>query len=200
MKRRRQQKTSIIPKRPTYTCPCCGEERTVYQCKQLMHWRQHRHKDLGNSPIYQHRLLEEQTFWACDICLKKGRAVLADPSKQYFEGYSSPQLVYIDQPKTCEKCQKDFVYTKEAQQFWYEKLGKYRDSKATRCRACRLPGQYQRRINAIHQQLKLNDPDALIELIQLYVKLEKLEKAKYYLAQLRKLDKQYQSLEQIPSK
>lgn len=141
--------------------------------------------------LHEKRLENPETssiFWACDRCLKKERAFMANPTKQNTGAFSYPFFVYFDREKRCEDCQTNFVFSKEEQQFWYEGLGFSIFSNAKRCLACR-----RKRRNSAKQQIsnlipRLNPKnlDDVEKLVSLYLEIGNVEKAKYYLAMARK--------------
>lgn len=61
-----------------------------------------------------------------------------------------PRYFYVDEPKRCLQCGKDFVFGAKEQKHWYETLKFHFDSVAVRCASCRK----QRRSDlALQQQL-----------------------------------------------
>ncbi len=74
-------------------------------------------------------------YWACNTCLEAKRAMKADPAKQKFKA-CEPYYAYFDEERTCQKCQRQFVFTKEEQKHWYERLGFWVWSRPVNCKAC----------------------------------------------------------------
>lgn len=78
----------------------------------------------------------EKIHWACDNCLKNGKALLADPTKQTFVDFV-PYYGYFDLPFVCDTCGKDFVFPALEQRYWYENLKFWVQSKPKNCADCR---------------------------------------------------------------
>lgn len=167
-------------------CPCCQQMKGGNQLHHLEKWQ----KQYGFQ-LHEKRLENPETsslFWVCDRCLKKERAFMANPKRQNTGAFSYPFFAYFDREKTCEDCQTHFVFSKEEQQFWYERLGFSIFSDAKRCLACR-----KKRRNPAKQQISnlvprlnpknLNDVE---KLVLLYLEIGNVEKAKYYLVMARK--------------
>lgn len=86
--------------------------------------------------------------------------IVADPSRQFF-GMGGPWFFYADFARTCTTCGDDFVFTARAQQFWYEELGAFCDTAATRCGDCRRSAREDRATNAAWEAaLQAWDPAA----------------------------------------
>jgi hypothetical protein len=74
--------------------------------------------------------------WACDACLKAGRALEAKPWLQRY-GYNSPQFAYLDEARTCTDCGIEFVFAASEQAFWFETLEFLTYSRPKQCVSCR---------------------------------------------------------------
>ncbi|MCB9745754.1 MAG: zinc-ribbon domain containing protein [Alphaproteobacteria bacterium] len=77
--------------------------------------------------------------------------IVADPSKQ-LHGWGGAFWFYADFTRRCVGCRQDFVFTAEAQRFWYEELGAWCDSVAIRCEACRKDRRHARVANRRWQE------------------------------------------------
>ena len=121
--------------------------------------------------------------WACDNCLGSGRAISGTPKKQLYCDFD-PYLAYFDLNKTCENCSKEFVFSKEEQQFWYEKLGFWVQSKPKHCADCRKVKRQKNKLNkeltdilSKKESLAIEDMEKLIEL---YKEINRPDKSQYY--------------------
>jgi hypothetical protein len=74
-------------------------------------------------------------YWACDDCIRAGRALRTEPYEQKWAD-CEPYLAYYDETRTCVDCGASFVFTKEEQRHWYEKLKFWVWSRPIRCDAC----------------------------------------------------------------
>ncbi len=83
-----------------------------------------------------------------ELVLPRG-AVRGDPNRQVF-CCGGPKLFYVDQHRTCQQCDDDFVFGAREQRFWYEVLAFHESSRAIRCAPCR---KKQRSLKALHAQL-----------------------------------------------
>jgi hypothetical protein len=129
--------------------------------------------------------------WACDVCIASQKVLLGKEEQQNWTGFAYPYFVYRDQEKQCQQCHQQFVFSAQEQRFWYEELGFIVWSTPQQCPSCR---KAIRRAKLPHKQLtdlvpNLNeeDFDALEQVIGLYGQIQKVDKAKYYLAKARKL-------------
>ena len=183
-------------------CPCCQKELSIKKCLHLQKWRKQLDwPGLGKIDAWQSDDMEERDRWACDSCIKKGRALIGNIEKQNYGGYGMPFPVYLDIDRTCISCGENYIYKKEDQQYWYETLHKNVWSRASRCLSCRKPLQKVRKSNQRLQYLvmnvDLNNEEELKELIEIFKSKGNLEKAKYYFSVLKKLDPTYVSLDQL---
>lgn len=130
-------------------------------------------------------------FWACDRCLKKERALMADPNRQDTGAFSTPFFAYFDREKTCTDCKQHFIFSKGEQQFWYEDLGFIIFSEAKRCLPCRIKNKnpVRQEISDLVPKLDIKNLDQVQRLVSLYLQTDNIEKAKYYLAIARKANK-----------
>ena len=162
--------------------PCCQLTRRYGNLKNLRAW---------NEAFYKHSSIVsdvESGFinWACDTCIKKGDAIIGKPDKQDLGAFGPTSFAYFDKILNCSACRKDFTFSKEEQQFWYESLGFIVYSKPKHCNNCRkrkrVPKLRNTRISNLVRTLNKHDFDQIESLVLLYLQIKKLEKAKYYLA------------------
>jgi hypothetical protein len=135
------------------TCPVCNEEiileengKAFLQASKNVSWFL-THEQLldavikGNvdDPI----LAREKDFahkdkihWACDKCLEKGKAILADPTQQTFVDFV-PYYAYFDRKFQCRKCGKLFTFSANEQRYWFETLKFWVQSYPKDCIDCR---------------------------------------------------------------
>ena len=124
------------------TCPCCGKVRAGVGGTSLAEL-EHKLVEANLSPWWSSKAgwsVEEASKgtlqWACRYCLKSGRAIEGNPVVQKFCDYP-PYLAYFDVPLRCEDCGSKFVFEAKEQQFWYEELKFWVQSRPKQCAACR---------------------------------------------------------------
>lgn len=106
-------------------------------------------------------------LWACPECLRSGRALPADPTKQDFGGYSPPFQAFWDRTLQCEYCGEPWVFEAEEQRFWYETGGFHVQAYPTGCKPCRrlVRGrkEAQQQLMQLLQELDPLNPDQLTQ-------------------------------------
>jgi hypothetical protein len=110
--------------------------------------------------------------WACDRCLRDGRALPGNPARQTYLDYP-PYLAYFDAPVRCQNCNQIFVFKAAEQRFWYEVRAFWVQSWPTRCAPCRA---LRRRRSALNSRLQgalatldASDPVQLLSVSLLYL-------------------------------
>ena len=83
--------------------------------------------------------------WACDDCLKNGKAIVSDPNKMNYT-VSPNYLAYFDKKIKCHTCKEDFIFSSQEQQYWFEVLSFWHDSYPTKCPTCRKEIREQKAI------------------------------------------------------
>ncbi len=128
--------------------------------------------------------------WACDDCINGGKAILANPEKQYFTFThpmytANPYLSYFDKGFTCKNCNDKFTFSKEEQKYWYEELSFVVYSKPIACGKCRKEGRVVKNLNKeLSELLQEGEPEeksTLIRISEIYKEMGKTEKMKKYL-------------------
>jgi len=179
-------------------CPACGKRRDVDKQRALRKvedaWRARQASRLApDSPFYPReghmRQLalsdDSRWFWACDACVRSGRAVVADPMKQTL-GLGSPFAAYVDRPFRCEDCGTNSVFSAREQQHWFENLRFLIWVYPKQCLPCRAARRHRVRTNealakALHG-LDPSDPAQLESVAHLYEELGRSHKADEYQA------------------
>ncbi len=128
MKKKSDSKSTII-------CPCCRKETTPAGAKRVLGrtfptWGDVRQK------VEPELLLSARYQWACDACLQNGKAIMAEPDQQQYVDHP-PFLAYFDLQKKCETCGQDYIFSGKEQQYWYETLKFWVQSKPIACAECR---------------------------------------------------------------
>ena len=127
-------------KAPKVTCPCCKKPRSIDATPLLQQEEELRRKNAD-----PHRRAEGWSVevaqtgrlqWACNLCLKNGKAIKANPAIQTFCDWE-PYFAYFDVELRCEDCQQQFVFSPKEQQFWYENLKFWVQSRPKQCVSCR---------------------------------------------------------------
>lgn len=174
-------------------CLNCKEKRSKKSLTYLFKWRkQFNIHNLGIKKEYKIDI-DDDIHWACDVCIKTKKVILAKPDKQDYSIH--PYFVYLNLNKNCNSCNKEYIYTKEEQLFWYEELGENYWSRANNCLDCRRQKREvnykNNKLSKLISNLNENDIESLSEVIELYLKMDKLEKAKFYLSKLKKVAEKF---------
>lgn len=185
-------------------CPSCGKRKSIQETQFVVDTIDRLFETEPNWINFFYRGDKKVAYkhftscgnWACDSCLTKGEALVANPSKQMFCDYP-PYLAYLDSYKVCKSCGKDFVFTKHEKQYWYEVLNFWVQSIAIDCQACRTQKRRrksiiknaQERLNDLLPTLDKNDAAQIKEIIDLYMATDSTNKVKEYGDKLRKVIK-----------
>lgn len=163
-------------------CPCCNEDKEQERIKILIRQMYAEGAEINFEWICQTMSIG-YTRWACDDCLKRKKAIASDPRKMNF-CVTPKYLAYFDEEKTCFDCKKEFIFSKEEQQYWFETLHFWHDSIPDRCKACRKKIRHQKelvkRLSALLENLDKNNRETLLEIAKIYTEMNKEEKAKQY--------------------
>lgn len=169
-------------------CPCCGQQRRIRDTPLLAAeetLRQCAVADYYGKGWAVKSAQLRSLQWACKGCLRDGRAIEAKPWLQSFGGYSGPCLAYFDTHLRCDDCHEDFVFSAKEQQFWYERLRFWMQSRPKQCPKCRRRRRALRRpqqlIQAELAQLDPNNPEQLLRLAALYYRNGSHRKAAEFL-------------------
>ncbi len=74
--------------------------------------------------------------WACVRCFEAGRALEGHPALQTWCD-NLPYFAFIDVQLRCKDCGSQFVFGAKEQQFWYETLKFWVQSRPKQCIQCR---------------------------------------------------------------
>ncbi len=132
--------------------------------------------------------LEYHHYYACDSCLAKKKAILANPKLQH--GSFFYHLAYFDESRTCQTCGDDYIFTKEEKRHWYEVLKFWVYAKSVNCKNCSKEIRTERNLNTRLSDLLKNGEDSLskieiAEIISIYEVIEKTDKVKYFQSKLK---------------
>jgi hypothetical protein len=97
------------------------------------------HPKYGNTPIITNYKLSEKESQYLDLKFGKDNyfsntAILANVSKQNF-GFYGLEL-YVDTKVRCRDCERPFIFFALQQQYWFETLKFWIDSRCVRCYEC----------------------------------------------------------------
>jgi hypothetical protein len=168
-------------------CPVCITAPSKKKLSKLEKW---------NSQLVHLRILAAAhnlyADWACDNCFKEKLAIEGNPLIQNY-GIGLPFLAYYDKEKKCNTCGEHFIFRKEEQQFWYEELQFIIWSEPKNCSKCRkekrAPYEINTEISNLVRDINTNNLGQLEKVIELYLQINKVEKAKYYFSFVKKLVK-----------
>ena len=151
-------------------CPVCGAGRTSADTpfetisQSLAAW---------NGLYYNARYNQQRIAWACERCIRDGRALRADRGQQFY-GLGGGVHAYADLERRCP-CGGTFTFSAKEQRHWYETLGFFIDSTARTCKPCRKTARQRKAVHArIAELLEGGEPlayDTLVELADLYAQL-----------------------------
>ncbi|SHK33117.1 Probable zinc-ribbon domain-containing protein [Chryseobacterium polytrichastri] len=127
--------------------------------------------------------------WACDLCLKNKKAIIAIPPLQ--NHVWNPKVAYYDTYLICRTCGKDFTFTKEEKKIWYETLQFWIQSSPVNCLQCRqqirlLKIQSSTLSSILKKDKKEMSIEELTTVVEIYQKWNKPEKVKHYESLLKK--------------
>lgn len=175
-------------------CPCCSAEKhrtemtvclAILEKDEMAEYRYYKENNIDSYDS----LIDGQLGWACDVCLKDKKAILANLAQQ--TPSLTPQFAYFDTQKVCRTCGVDFIFKKEEKQLWYEQLKFWIDSEPVNCLKCRqeirLLKEENKTLSDILQKDENEIPiDELRGVVDIYRKWDKIERAKFYEAMLQK--------------
>lgn len=194
-----------MPKDPSRTglCPACDHERPLASQRGLLDaeraWFVDRSRDAppghpfaplpdGMQRLAANRGTAGRWFWACDLCLKSGRALGADVRKQHL-GLGTPFAAYVDRPFACADCGAPSVFTAREQQHWFEALRFLIWVHPKECLACRRKRHAKTRTNTALAEalagLDAKDASQLDAVAALYAELGATTKAEEFRARAR---------------
>lgn len=121
-------------------CPCCGKLRPVADTNLLRaeaDWLATGASDARRPPGWSVEAARAGELpWACDHCIRAGRALEGRPAVQTWCDHN-PYFAFIDTELWCEDCGQRFVFAASEQQFWYETLKFWVQSRPKQCIPCR---------------------------------------------------------------
>jgi len=170
----------------TAVCPCCKKEVGSGEVQRTL---KREIEIIGGSakPEMKH-LAAGYYHWACDACLNSGKAVMAN--HENFSGIYGIYLAFYDIEKTCKSCKKKYIFTKEEQVQWFEKLQFCHRAKSVRCKPClkkiRYQKSLQKKLSALLAIKKDYTAEQLKEIITIYLEMGKPEKTNRYSNLLKK--------------
>ena len=191
-------------KEKTYFCKCCKKEVSAKKLGRtisvLPHdgFIKHSNQNVTDSFLFQLEKGRGNYQWTCDNCLESKSALLANPRKQFYQFKSPmestyPFLAYYDKSFTCKNCNKDFSFSKEEQQTWYEEYKFIVYSKPNHCKEGRKEIRHFKQLNTKLSELLIDgmpeDLGALEEIKDIYKEMNLVEKQKKIEAVIRKKGK-----------
>ena len=137
-------------RRDELRCPRCGEQRSVAQTPLLAaeeEWRASGATDPRRSPGWSVEAARSGRLqWACTACIREGWAIEGHPAIQVWCDFV-PYFAYFDVNLRCEDCHQPFVFAAAEQQFWYETLKSWVQSRPKQCIPCRRARRVRRQMD-----------------------------------------------------
>lgn len=181
-------------KKKPLACPCCRKRVGEKGIKKVLALFPYEGAvTVSGTTAIESFVLTTNTFnaeWACDACLESGKALIGQPKKQTYFRESTPYLAYRDRHFTCNQCEEDFLFSKEEQQHWYEKLQFVIYARPKQCLSCRKEIRRGKQLNTELSKLlekgTPNDVEQLSRIAEIYEQMEKPDKVKFYLNAVKK--------------
>jgi hypothetical protein len=183
-------------------CPCCGNLIGEEKMSILMNsissviesyprWADFFY---GGDVNFALRRITSGDNWACDDCFSSDRTLIANPGKQEFCDWP-PYYAYLDKINQCKTCQKEFCFSKDEQQFWFEELKFWVQSEAINCKECRAAkrerkaqiNEARKRLDSLLPNLDMNDEASLERIVSAYEDIGAHKKVTEYNLRLNKL-------------
>lgn len=179
MKNKRNTKNKFIK------CKCCGllkDKLDVSICLSILKNTFLIKEFKPDCDLYDF-LVDSDLFLTCDKCLEDKKSLIANPSKQNHTYYFF--LAYYDSNLNCQKCTKEFTFTKEEKKIWYEGLKFRKESLPVHCLSCRKEIRKEKLQNKrLSEILKKDSKDMTIEelyeLVQIYDEWKINDKFNFY--------------------
>lgn len=176
-------------------CPCCKVAKKNHDLTYTLNKVESLFNDktlwneffFGGNISTAFRIFFGSQNWACDACIDKKEALLANPKEQMYCDYL-PFLSYFDKKHNCITCSIEFVFSKEEQLYWYEELNFWVQSEAVNCKECRAKKRARKdRIKRAQGQLQTLLPkldkaniNQLTEIIEYYKLTESHRRVEEY--------------------
>ena len=163
---------------PDLICPCCGVSRNVSEqvAPLRIELQMQTHKpvwanlELGWSVTAARN---KWLSWACEACIKAGRALEAKPWLQN-HGCFLMKFAYVDEVKTCSDCGNEFVFAATEQLYWYETLEFLIYSEPKQCVSCRHKRRKVKQANLEIGEMLGSFEGSIPELLQLTERTKRL--------------------------
>lgn len=165
-------------------CPCCRELKTASSLTNII-GRKFFFLTAETSVNFE-MLQTGSSGWACDDCIKAGKALLANPRKQQYCD-QTPYLFYIDYEKECTTCHEKFIFKKEEQLYWYEELKFWVQSVPVNCLSCRKKVRHQKELSRLLEKETIKGYEELIKISDIYREIGNIPKATEYSRKAKKL-------------
>ena len=183
----------------TVRCTSCDRRRGSNDLELLKAWVcTHFHYDDSVDIVQFAR--DTYIKWVCDPCLKSGKALRANIQRERPDGgtYTVLCYVYVDIHQHCLACKSEFVFSQKEQRFWYEELDPPIKGGKSYCNACRKEvkaAQIKKKaanaekaeLGHLISNLDPTDVQQLEAIINIFVKWENVEKARFYLSFIPKI-------------
>ena len=176
-------------KKTELVCPCCRVTRGDRAKQYLLNIEEKCNRDRVkvwwlNEGWSIQAAIARSLKWACPICLKRSIAIEGKPWLQTWCTYT-PYFAFFDVELNCEDCQNKFIFSASEQQFWYEKLQFWVQSRPKQCQRCRKVRRQIKQANTELQELLKNynrdNSIHLAKLAKLYFDINSHQKGAIFL-------------------
>ena len=178
-------------KKQSLVCPCCkvmrGEQAKQYLLDIELKCSRHNLKVRGSDEGWSiEAAMRGELQWACPTCLKRSTALQGKPWLQTWCDHN-PYFAFFDVELNCNNCQNRFVFSASEQQFWYEKLQFWVQSRPKQCINCRKAKRQIKQANIKLQEFLKNcdrhNSIDLARLAKLYFEVNSYKKGSSFLKQ-----------------
>ena len=129
---------------------------------------------------------ERRRDWACAICIRSGRAIVANFRLQTsLDAFPPAMVVYRDAVRKCADCQQDYVFSAQEQQLWYEEWRIPMEAEPRACTDCRKKRRQAREVSLAvqalqHRAKKAQSLEAMLALVSFYKAHDNPTKVDYW--------------------
>jgi len=180
------------------TCPSCLQikysknkiSRFIEQLELLKYnpisYGENRSIYFENAKEYKSEKDYLEIKWACNECLGRKKALISETINKQRKSHKSPVFAFFDLKSQCSKCYEEFIFSRDEWKYWIDDLRFFYQATKKYCENCNPTEQLKKKLSKkIAQQRKLEFGKKYVKLVlevsEIYQKLEMKEKSKGYL-------------------